>query len=316
MQIIPRESTYPSDFRREDCLVLAEHIKRKRSVEIIGMKRVGISNFLRYFIYQSQIKKTYFDKEAQIIFIPVNLNDLVEREITPFWLLTFKRLVDSIEVKIKDPKAVNKINHLFDKSIQTKDLFITIDSLRQALNYLIEQHITPVFFFIGFDRLKDALSVDFFDNLRGLRDGSNKEIIYIFTSLRQLDKIGNFLDENTKSRLVSTMYFKPAQSKDMVYIFNTLEAKYAVKLDKNIKEKIIELSAGHVQYLYLSVISLHDHLSKYKQFQDDPIDIINKDERILLQSEELISSLSVDEQRILIEVFKKQNPTSLKKLKS
>ena len=41
------EASYPIEFRKNDVKKLAQNINKRRSVVLIGMKRVGISNFLR-----------------------------------------------------------------------------------------------------------------------------------------------------------------------------------------------------------------------------------------------------------------------------
>ena len=45
------ESVYPVTFRKQDASALGSHLLLRHSVEIVGIKRVGISNFLRFFLY-------------------------------------------------------------------------------------------------------------------------------------------------------------------------------------------------------------------------------------------------------------------------
>ena len=161
------EVTYPVDFREEDARQLGEHIRNRHSVEMIGMKRVGISNFLRFFLYHKDIVPTYIDKQKQHLFIPVDLDDLVEREIYPFWTLTLKRVVDACEHSSLPEETKSKINSLFLTSIQSQDLFFVIDAVRQALVKTVEAGISPTLFFLRFDRLQDAFNPSFFDNLEG-----------------------------------------------------------------------------------------------------------------------------------------------------
>ena len=90
------EATYPLSFRSADAKKLGKHLSHHESVVLIGMKRVGISNFLRFFLYHKDIQKTYI-KNGKNLFIPIDLNDLVELEIFPFWMLVLKRVVDTVE---------------------------------------------------------------------------------------------------------------------------------------------------------------------------------------------------------------------------
>jgi len=86
----PTEALYPISFRQKDAGALGNQLKNRNSVVLIGMKRVGISNFLRFFLNHKEIAKTYIADGAAHLLIPVDLNDLVEREVFPFWILTLK----------------------------------------------------------------------------------------------------------------------------------------------------------------------------------------------------------------------------------
>lgn len=317
MYTIPRESKYPIDFRKDETKELVDNIKRKRSIELIGMKRVGISNFLRFFIYNEKLKAKYFNSNSQTVFISIDLNDLIERELYPFWLLTFKRVVDSSRKILKRDIDKDKINALFEKSIQSNNLFLTIDALRQSLFILIEERFTPVLFFIGFDRLIDIITEDFYSNLQGLRDATNKEVVYIITTLRDLSSLrADIFDKTSLSALLTQMYLKPAKTEDLEIISKTLEIKYDLKLDNKIKNQIYTLSGGHVQYLYLAFVSLYDYLNRFGKFQRDPIEIIKKDERILLQSEELYSSLTENEKKTLVKLLNNRKITDAERRKA
>jgi hypothetical protein len=49
-----QETTYPPNFREDDYNTLVDYINHRDSVELIGMKRVGISNFLRFFLMKQK----------------------------------------------------------------------------------------------------------------------------------------------------------------------------------------------------------------------------------------------------------------------
>src|SRR5258708_27975753 len=91
------ETTYPITFQQKEAEKLGEYLRQRQSVDIVGMKRVGISNFLRFFLRRDDIISTYISNKDAHLFIPVDLNDLVEQEIYPFWTLTLKRVLDATE---------------------------------------------------------------------------------------------------------------------------------------------------------------------------------------------------------------------------
>src|SRR3972149_11810562 len=107
------EALYPISFRQNDAKTLGQHLKNRNNVVLIGMKRVGISNFLRFFLNHQEIAKSYIADGNTHLFIPVDLNDLVEREVFPFWILTLKRIVDSVEASILKDATKKYIERLF-----------------------------------------------------------------------------------------------------------------------------------------------------------------------------------------------------------
>src|SRR5436189_4885674 len=102
------EAGYPVKFRRTDSLTLASHLYHRHSLELIGMKRVGINNFLRFFLFQKHIEKKYISPEGKNLFIYVDLNDLVEHDLFAFWQLTLKRIMDAVETHAPNTELKQK----------------------------------------------------------------------------------------------------------------------------------------------------------------------------------------------------------------
>lgn len=167
MQELPIESSYPLAFRSKEAAELGQHLKHQHSVVLIGMKRVGISNFLHFFLYHPDVTKTYIADGKKHLFIPVDLNDLVEREIYPFWMLTLKRILDAVENSTLDNAVKKYIETLFLESIQSKNLFLLIESVRRAIIKIVGRDLIPTIFFIRFDRIANAATPEFFPIFRG-----------------------------------------------------------------------------------------------------------------------------------------------------
>ena len=290
------ESKYPINFRCEDARRLAELIKNHQSVELIGMKRVGISNFLRFFLYHPEIKKKYFGIHyKRYLFIPIDLNDLVECELQPFWLLTFKRVLESIDQTSLPKNISQSINHLFDKAIQLHDLFFTVDALRKTLVELVRHDVYPILFLVRFDRLLDHVTRDFFATIQSLYDTAHGKLAYVFTCYRELSELKpDIFDSNTMSVFSKALYLQPAKTPDTEIICSTFEDRYHIKLDERVKSKLVELSGGHVQYLQLGLAILSEYENKALSPKETE-KALKEDERIILQSEELFSTLSQDE---------------------
>ncbi|MBI2621092.1 MAG: winged helix-turn-helix domain-containing protein [Candidatus Levybacteria bacterium] len=298
------EQSYPIDFRKDEAQSLGNHIKNRRSVVLAGMKRVGISNFLRFFLYHDEIAKKYLDDKNYFI-VPVDLNDLVEREIYPFWVLTFKRLADAVEKRDMPQKIKKQIDFYFSDSIQSQDLFLTIDFLRKSLVLLCDQGYLPTIFLIRFDRMKDALSHDLFANIQGLLDATHNRLSYIFTSARALDHIEPSIFTRQEVLVFSdNVYVKPAKKIDAQIIFNSSIKQYNLKLNGQAVKELLRLVDGHAQYLLFALISLKELGPNIKT--NELFEFLKKDERISLQSEELWESLTSTEQDILLKIVGKK----------
>lgn len=309
------EAHYPITFRENDAKQLGDHLKHRHWVNLIGLKRIGISNFLRFFLYHKDIVPSYINDNNHHLFIPIDLNDLVEREIYPFWTLTLKRIVDASEKSTLPPEIKNKINTLFLNSIQSHDLFLSMDSVREALKILVSQGVLPALFFLRFDRIANALTPSFFDNLKGLRDATNEEMVFIFTSDRSLDTV--FPTAKTSlSVLAQTMYIKPATQKDMKIIYEAHKQRYQFNLSPEIEQALFDIVNGNVQYLQLALIMLHEKKNEKIKTKEELFNLLVSDERINLQSEELWESINKDEKKLLTKVLKAEKITPQEKNKN
>src|SRR3989338_4184517 len=213
------ETLYPLIFREEEAGRLGALLSNRRSVVLVGMKRVGISNFLRFFLYHKDIPQTYLRGENHF-FIPVDLNGLVERETFPFWVLTLKRIADASEVSNLPLEIKKKISDYFTQTIQSQDLFLTIDCVRKSLSTLTDAGFLPTVFFLRFDRMKDSIGNEFLANLEGLIDATHQKVCFVFTSNRPLyDLSPSVFNKQTVSVFADSLYIKPANPSDTKIVF-------------------------------------------------------------------------------------------------
>ena len=301
MQSTVIEANYPLTFRQEEAKELGKHLKSRHTVVLIGMKKVGISNFLRFFLNNKEIPGTYIKDYRRHLFISIELNDLVECEIAPFWTLTLKRIVDAVEEYPIDEKIKKQIRNLFLESIQLQDLFFTIDSVRLSLLKITEQGYLPTIFFIRFDRMKDAVTPEFFANLEGIR-ATNQQVSFVFTSFQPLKRLIPLVFPKTSwAVFFKNIYIPPAKREDIEIIFNTYKKRFGVSLSEELESYLFELVDGYTQYLQLALIFLHDKKEAVKT-KDELFKGLLNEERIILQSEELWESLDKDAQGVLLKI--------------
>lgn len=299
------EATYPVTFQKEEAEKLGEYLRQRQSVNIVGMKRVGISNFLRFFLRHEDIIPTYLGLKDKHVFIPVDLNDLVEQEIYPFWTLTLKRILDATERSDVPAAVKQRVSELFDKSIQFQDLFLVIDNIRQALNLLVDNGILPTIFFLRFDRLRDSFNSSLFDNFEGVREASHSTVSFVFTSFRSL--LNAFPEAKPSlSVFAQTMYFKPASKKDMKIVYDAYSRRYNLSLSTESEQSLFSVVGGYMQYLQLGLIHMDELKPKALITESEILHSLFADERIMLQSEELWESLSGDEKRVLLQIVNGQ----------
>ncbi|MBI2613933.1 MAG: helix-turn-helix domain-containing protein [Candidatus Levybacteria bacterium] len=304
------EAVYPISFRKNDAVELGQHLKNRNSVVLIGMKRVGISNFLRFFLNHKGIAKTYIKDGNSHLFIPVDLNDLVEREVFPFWILTLKRIYDVVENSTLGKPTKKYVERLFLDSMQSKDTFLTIESIKKSLAKITQENVLPTIFFIRFDRLREVVTPELFGNLQGLKDAANRKVSYVFTSFRGLtDLAPQVFTKSSISLFAQNMYIHPAEKKDTKIIYDTYKARVKLSLSPILETVLFEVVDGYVQYLQLALISFHESGTKVKNKQE-LFDFLSNDERIILQSEELWESLVGSEQNVLLKIEKSQKITS------
>lgn len=293
------EESYPITFRQDEAKLLAKYLNQRTSVSLVGMKRVGINNFLRFFLYHQEIFATYFNGEKHHIFVRIDLNDLVQRSLYPFWTLVLKRIIDAVATSTAAPEIKKQCIKAFSDSIQLKDLFFTVDSIQKVLSLLVQHDLLPTLFFLRFDRLKETMGLEFFNNLQGIIEASKHKAAFVFTSFRPLHEL--VPDAITKSSLGAfshTLYIKPAQKEDSGSMLKSMEERYHVTITKPIIDTLYELSGGHAQYLQLALIKMQE-LKKIPESHDALFDLLSYDEQVTLQSEELYASLNSDEKEVI-----------------
>lgn len=293
------EASYPIDFRQEDARKLGESLAHHDSVVLIGAKRVGISNFLRFFLYHEAIGSTYIKNGTPHVFVTVDLNDLVERNIVPFWTLLLTRIVDSVQRSQLPEQVLRRCRRLFVQSIQLKDLFFTVDSVQKVLAAIVAGGLYPTLFLIRFDRMSDVVTPECFNNLQGLKEAAHQKLSYVFTSYRPLyDLSSAVFPKSVLSVFARDMFLSPAKPGDTKIIFQTLEERYHANFSTQVGTALINLSGGHVQYLHLAILRLHEE----KNPPSDLLSYLVQDEQIQLLSEELFESLTKAEKEALMSI--------------
>lgn len=296
------EAEYPIGFRKSEATELGTHLSHHHSVVLVGMKRVGISNFLRFFLNHAGVVDTYIHNGMKSLFVQCDLNDLIELNLSAFWTLLFTRVVDSVQNSDLPETVKRQCRKMFVQSIQLKDHFFTVDSLRKTLEILVSAGYYPTLFLIRFDRLQSVVTPEFLSNLLGLRDAVKEKLSYVFTSFRPLpDLAPDVFKKQFISIFSRDMYLAPAQKDDMRIILETLEGQYHTNFVASTQNALLDLSGGYVQYLQLGVIRLREE-KKQSKTASGLFSVLSCDEQITFQSEELFESLTKAEKEAVLSI--------------
>lgn len=295
------EESYPENFRSDITKQLSDYISKRNSVVFAGMRRVGISNFLRFFLYHKKLRQKLINTRKNL-FIAVDLNDLIERTLPSFWILTLKRILDAVEFSGFNPKTKKYIENLFLDGIQSKNTFLLIENIKKALNKIILEESLPTIFFIRFDRISESATADFFANLEGLKNSTHNKLSFVFTTSRGLNSISPKVFSHTSLSLAeSEIFLKPAGEIDSKTVCDAYLNNYNLQIPISMESELIKLTGGYIQYLQLALISLNRKEIDPKKIAD-LFTFLIKDERIQLQSEELWEDLTKPEQLILLKI--------------
>jgi hypothetical protein len=257
------EADLSRNFRKKEAEFLAKQLENHHSVVVTGMKRVGISVFVKFFI-------THYQQSDQF-FVYVDLNNLVELTPTAFWILVLTRLVDNLQ-KINLPELAKADGrHRFIQSIQLKDVFFIQESIRNILAKIKTAGLKPVFFINHYDRWRQKVLPEFFHDLFG-----------------QFVLTGCQLPSEFKGHAIE-LRLNLANRIDSLILLNYWLRRHRLTVSQPLKAWLVNLCAGHAQYLQLAVVVLAQAKS-LPLSQTDLLKLLVADEQINFFSEELFVS--------------------------
>ena len=182
-------------------------------------------------------------------------------------------------------------------------MFFTVESVRKLVAEIHQHNIYPTIFLLRFDRLRDIITPELFNNLQGLKEAVKQKLSYVFTSFRPLYELApSVFTKPSLSVFARDMYLTPATDTDSSIILKTLADRYHVITNDGRSQQLIRLSGGHVQYMHLALLRLNDASLPAKEA--DLAAVFAADEQIHLLSEELFESLTKAEKDVLLAVHR------------
>lgn len=306
------ETSYPPTFRAKDAETLATYIKRGESVCLVAMKKMGIANFCRFFCFHPQVKKRYFDKEAnKFLFIYCDLNCLRELSERAFFEYVTSSLHDAIRESALSEKVKSGVKTLVENRSQITNLQGVFDTLVQLIKLVSsETDVTVVFFFIRFDRLHTLFHSLFFAALQSLADVARFRLLYVTTSVRPLkDFYYKDLADSETIFFPQSCYLKPISLCDLHSIAKQLNLTkdYDQTLTSQNINTIFSLGGGHIMLTRLILMAWSEGALNGNG-KTITTEALLKNERIYMACEEIWTNLTKPEKDFLSAlVYKKRS---------
>lgn len=248
-------------------------------LELIGITKVGISDFVRNAEIGFTFNRTSKNSPKKHTFVNIDLRLISEKNMLALWKLVYFSLTSTLE---------GFDHHGLDSS----DL---INSINKTVLSNSSQ-ITLVFF--HFDRVFSWVNPEFFDVLKSIHENSKKRFSYVILTHKPIKDL--YLRGNSHLSLshIKRQWIRPSTKKDSVILLNKI-TPYNL-LGQEVLNKILDISGGHLKYIQLSINVLLEDPSKNLSTKQ-LVEKLLKDENIQLLSEEIYSSLTPQEKKILQE---------------
>lgn len=252
------ESLYPENSRNEEIKQIIEDIKGGNSAQIIGLPGVGRSNLLGLLSFNRNVRIKHLGKNQKWFhFVYCNFSEIRKKPLLEAEKFIFLSLVESLKERKISPKPgpnfageeeYDKAYNIFKESLALNDEMVLFQGLKKVIDLLaIEKELSLIFLFDRFEEYVPTLTSQFFTNLRLLRARAKYRFSVVFSLNRPLeDLIEPMFFADFHEFLIGHTIFLPIMDKPgLEFRISYLEKITGKKIDKNLLEKIINLTGGH-----------------------------------------------------------------------
>lgn len=242
------ESLCPADARSEEIEKMIHYIREGNSCQLLGLPGVGRSNIFALLAYNHAVRKKHFgDMQKHVHFVFVNFSEVRGRSLLDVNKFLFLSLADSLRER-KMTAEYEAVNVMLRDSLQMNDEFVLFQGIKQAIDYLaIEKKLTIIFLMDRFDEYIPNLTVDFFTNLRVLRNRAKYRFSAVFSLNRPLEDtiegmlLGDFYEFAVGHHVYVRLHDQVMADFRLAY----LEKVTGKKVAKQYITAVYALTAGH-----------------------------------------------------------------------
>lgn len=246
-EVMHFESVYPAETREREVGEVINYIKKGYSCQVVGLPGVGQSTFLKLLSYNKSVKLLHLgDDIKKYHFVLINFLEVRKKPLAEVFKFILISLTDSLRER-GFTKEYEETLKIFKELTNFGDELVLFQGLKQALDLLIlDKDISVVFLMDRFEEYIPNLIVDFFTNLRILRNRGKERFSVVFSLNRSLE-------ESVEPALTSD--FSEYITGNMVYLslrenvildtrLKKLEEISGKSLDLQIRERMIFLTGG------------------------------------------------------------------------
>lgn len=302
------ESLYPTNSREKEIGQILTCIKSGNFSQAISLPGGGRSNLLALLAYNKALREKHLGKEGEIFhFVLCNFSEIRNKPLTDALKFLFLWLIDSLKAR-KLTEEATTIEPMFKKAEASSDSLVVFHAIKTAIEYLtLEKNMKIVFLFDRFEEYLPMLANEFFANLRILRKEALYKFSVVFALPRPLEQLldPQIIEDIYEFIADHSTYLNICDLPTLAFRISYIEKALNKKVDKNLFDKIIELTAGHVNLTRLCVETIlesrvdaapPEFLLRHKSIQNALLDIWKSftpaEQRLLATSKEQLATSS------------------------
>ncbi|MBN2117367.1 MAG: winged helix-turn-helix domain-containing protein [Anaerolineales bacterium] len=249
------QSRYSISYRSVETHQVMDWIRAGQCGNVIGMRGAGKSNFLR-FLFHKDVQQHYLgQKQADFLFVLVNLLSLAECTSWGFYELLLTSLLDQIQPPQISSEALEALTALHREAVHARDTLTAQRAVERGVAILCRSSPSRlILFFDEFDAAFQQLDPSLFRILRATRDAHKDQIAYVVITTCDLARLRDDVTERQVEhfyRLVgrNVCGLGPYNKADAWQMLTSLADQNAIELDQNVSEQLIERSGGQAGLL-------------------------------------------------------------------
>lgn len=250
MEPIHFDSLYPQDSRFNEIEKIMTFIKGGNSCQVISLPGAGKSTLFGLLSYNRKVRLKHLgESQASYHFVLCNFSEIREKSLFEAQKFIFLCLLTSLRDRGKEEEH-QRISEIFKESLKFSDELVLFDGLKKAIDLLaLEKNLNIIFIFNKFDEYIPMVTLDFFSNLKALRDRAKYHFSVIFSLTRPLEQI---IDPSIFSDFFQfvaghTIFLPILDKPSLDFRLSYIEKLLGKKLDPKLKDELIRLTGGHAK---------------------------------------------------------------------